>query len=69
MDDGWMDGWIVGMMVRWMDGWMMVRWMDGWMDPLKLVSIMSVMPSSHLVLCRPLLLLPPVPSQHQSLFQ
>ena len=27
------------------------------------------MPSSHLILCRPLLLLPPNPSQHQSLFQ
>ena len=27
---------------------------------LKLVSIKSVMPSSHLILCRPLLLLPPV---------
>ena len=28
----------------------------------KLMSIESVMPSSHLILCRPLLLLPPVPS-------
>ena len=28
---------------------------------LKLMSIKSVMPSSHLILCRPLLLLPPVP--------
>ena len=28
---------------------------------LKLMSIESVMPSSHLVLCRPLLLLPPIP--------
>ena len=27
----------------------------------KLMSIESVMPSSHLILCRPLLLLPPVP--------
>ena len=27
----------------------------------KLMSIMSVMPSSHLILCRPLLLLPPIP--------
>ena len=27
----------------------------------KLMSIESVMPSSHLVLCRPLLLLPPIP--------
>ena len=29
---------------------------------LKLMSIESVMPSSHLVLCRPLLFLPPIPS-------
>ena len=28
---------------------------------LKLMSIDSVMPSSHLILCRPLLLLPPIP--------
>ena len=28
---------------------------------LKLISIKSVMPSSHLILCRPLLLLPPIP--------
>ena len=28
---------------------------------IKLVSIESVMPSSHLILCRPLLLLPPIP--------
>ena len=28
---------------------------------LRLVSIKSVMPSSHLILCRPLLLLPPIP--------
>ena len=36
---------------------------------LRLMSIKSVMPSSHLILCRPLLLLPPMnPSQHQSLF-
>ena len=30
-------------------------------SPLKPMSIESVMPSSHLLLCRPLLLLPPVP--------
>jgi len=37
---------------------------------LRLTSIeLVVMPSSHLILCRPLLLLPPNPSQHQSLFQ
>jgi len=35
---------------------------------LKLTSIESVMPSSHLILCRPLLLLPPVPPSI-SLFQ
>ena len=28
---------------------------------LKLLSIESVMPSNHLILCRPLLLLPPIP--------
>ena len=28
---------------------------------LKLMSIESIMPSSHLILCRPLLLLPPIP--------
>ena len=28
---------------------------------LKLTSIELVMPSSHLILCRPLLLLPPIP--------
>ena len=28
---------------------------------LRLLSIESVMPSSHLILCRPLLLLPPIP--------
>ena len=28
---------------------------------LKLTSIESVIPSSHLILCRPLLLLPPIP--------
>ena len=38
-------------------------------NSLKLTSIKSVMPSSHLILCCPLLLLPPNPSQHQSLFQ
>ena len=36
---------------------------------LRLTSIESVIPSSHLILCRPLLLLPTIPSQHQSLFQ
>ena len=36
---------------------------------LKLMSIESVMPSSHLILCRPLLLLPPIPPSIRSLFQ
>jgi len=30
-------------------------------DSLKLTSFKSMMPSSHLILCRPLLLLPPIP--------
>ena len=38
------------------------------LSSLKFTSIESVMPSSHLILCRPLLLLPPIP-QHQILFQ
>ena len=33
---------------------------------LRLTSIESVMPSSHLILCRPLLLLPPVPPASES---
>ena len=36
---------------------------------LKLMSIESVMPSSHLIFCRSLFLLPPIPPQHQGLFQ
>ena len=32
---------------------------------LRLTSIESVMPSSHLILCRPLLLLPPVPPSNR----
>ena len=36
---------------------------------LRLTSIESVMPSSHLILCRPLLLLPLIPPKHQGLFQ
>ena len=35
---------------------------------LKLISIELVMPSNHLILCRPLLLLPSIFSHHQSLF-
>ena len=33
---------------------------NSWRSP-KLMSIELVMPSSHLILCRPLLLLPPIP--------
>ena len=36
---------------------------------LKLMSIESVMPSSHLILCRPLLLLPPIPPCIRVFFQ
>ena len=36
---------------------------------LKPMSIESVMPSNHLILCRPLLLLPSIFPQHQGLFQ
>ena len=36
---------------------------------LKLMPIESVIPSNHLILCRPLLLLPSKLSQHQGLFQ
>ena len=36
---------------------------------LRLMSIESVMPSNHLILCRPLLLLPLNLAQHQGLFQ
>ena len=36
---------------------------------LKLVSVKAMTPSNHLVLCRHLLLLPSVFSQHQGLFQ
>ena len=49
-----------------------MRWLDGitdstdmsWVNSrssLRLTSIKSVMPSSHLILCSPLLLLPPIP--------
>ena len=45
--------------------WITARWAslsitNSW-GPLKLMSIKSVMPSSHLILCRPLFLLPPIP--------
>ena len=35
----------------------------------KLMSIKSVMPSSHLILCRPLLFLPPIPPSIRVFFQ
>ena len=38
-------------------------------SPPKSMSIELVMPSNHSILCRPLLLLPPNPSQHQGLFR
>ena len=44
-------GWIGGRRRR---GRLRMRWLDG------ITSIESVMPSSHLILCRPLLLLPPI---------
>ena len=37
---------------------------NSWNLP-KLMSIESVMPSSHLILCRPLLLLPPIPPSNR----
>ena len=48
-----------------------MRWLDSITNSrssLRLTSIESVMPSSHLILCRPLLLLPPIPPSI-SLFQ
>ena len=36
---------------------------------LKLMSIELVLPSSHLILCRPLLLLPPIPHSIREIFQ
>ena len=36
---------------------------------LKFTSIQSVMPSSHLILCRPLLLLPPIPPSIRVFFK
>ena len=42
-----------------------MRWLDGITNSrslLKLMSIESLMPSNHLILLRPLLLLPPIPS-------
>ena len=41
------------------DPWITKRQASG--GTLKLMSIKSVMPSSHLILCHPLLLLPPIP--------
>ena len=42
--------------------WLFVApWITISQSSLKLTSIESVMPSSHLILCRPLLLLPPIP--------
>ena len=44
-------------------GWQRMRWLDGITNSqslLKLMSIESVIPSNHLSLCRPLLLLPSI---------
>ena len=45
--------------------WIAARWaslsITNSRSSLRLMSIESVMPSSHLILCRPLLLLPPIP--------
>ena len=59
--------------------WLFVTpWIAAWQASLsitnsrslpKLMSIELVMPSRRLILCHPLLLLPPNPSQHQGLFQ
>ena len=53
--------------------WIAARWaslsITNSRSSLRLASIESVMPSSHLILGHPPLLLPPNPSQHQSLFQ
>ena len=54
-------------------GWQRMRWLDGITNSrssLRLTSIESLMLSSHLILCRPLLLLPPIPpSIRVSVFQ
>ena len=47
--------------------WASLSITNSWSSP-KLMSIESVMPSSHLILCRPLLLLPPIPSSTSQLF-
>ena len=52
-DRGW-DGWMASL-TRWT--WV---WVNSWSSP-KLMCIELVMSSSHLTLCRPLLLLPPIP--------
>ena len=50
---GW-DGWMAS------PTWWMWVWVNSW-NSLRLASIKSVMPSSHLILCHPLLFLPPIP--------
>ena len=47
--------------------WASLSITNSWSSP-KLMSIESVMPSSHLILCRPLLFLPPIPSSTSQLF-
>ena len=45
----------------WIAAWQASLSITNSRSSLKLTSIESVMPSSHLILCRPLLLLPPIP--------
>ena len=52
----------------WIAAWQASLSITNSQSSLKLTSIKSVMPSSHLILCRPLLLLPPIPPSI-SLFQ
>ena len=45
----------------WIAAWQAFLSITNSWSSLRLTSIESVMPSSHLILCRPLLLLPPIP--------
>ena len=45
----------------WIAAWQAFLSITNSRSSLRLTSIESVMPSSHLILCRPLLLLPPIP--------
>ena len=55
---------MLGKIEDWRRGRQKMRWLDGITNSqssLRLTSFESMMPSSHLILCRPLLLLPPIP--------